>query len=155
MSATTVSQAFLSKPGEGQPLPMAGRVRVSSAQTGGEFEVIELGTPPGGGGPAPHIHHEHAECFYVIEGTFTFLFGNREVEAPPGSVVFVPRGMRHGFKAAEGSRVLGFIAPAGIEGFLRELGTGLMAGRPEPEVRVELAGKYDSWPADAAQPPAN
>ena len=148
MSATTVSQAFVSRPGEGQPLPGVGRVRVSSAQSGGEFEVVELGTPPGGGGPPPHIHHEHDECFYIIEGAYTFLFGNQEVEAPAGSVVLVPRGMRHGFKAAEGARAFGFIIPAGIEGFFRELGAGLMAGRPDAELRAELAGKYDSWPAE-------
>jgi quercetin dioxygenase-like cupin family protein len=148
MSAISPSQAFVSRPGEGQPLPGVGLVRVSSAQSGGEFEVVELGTPPGGGGPPPHIHHEHDECFYIIEGTYTFLFGNQEVEAPTRSVVFVPRGMRHGFKAADGARALVFVIPAGIEGFFRELGPGLLAGRPEAELRAELAGKYDSWPAE-------
>ncbi len=146
MSTITVSQAIVSKPGEGQPLPGVGRVRISSAQTSGAFEVIELGTRPGGGGPPPHIHHDHEEYFFIVEGTYTFVVGNREVEAPAGSVVFVPRGTPHAFKAPAGASALLFVIPAGLEGFFRELGAGLMAGRPEAEVRAELAGKYDSKP---------
>ncbi len=148
MSAEMVHPVLISKPGEGQPLPAVGRVRISSADTGGEFEVIELGTPPGGGGPPPHIHHERDECFFIMEGTYTFLVGDQEVQAPAGSVVFIPRGMRHGFKAADGSRALAFIVPAGIEGFFRELGAGMIAGRPDAELRAELEAKYDSHPAE-------
>ncbi len=148
MSTEMAYQRLVSKPREGQPLPAVGRVRVSSADTGGEFEVIELGTPPGGGGSPPHIHHEHDECFYITDGTYTFLIGNQEVQAPAGSVIFVPRGMRHGFKATDGSRALGFIIPAGIEGFFRELGAGMIAGRPDAELRAELEAKYDSHPAE-------
>ncbi|MGE5139238.1 MAG: cupin domain-containing protein [Rudaea sp.] len=148
MNTGVVPQRLVSKPGEGQPLPAVGRVRVSSADTRGEFEVIELGTPPGGGGPPPHIHREHDECFYIMEGSYTFLVGNQEVEAQAGSVVFIPRGMRHGFKAADRSRALGFIIPAGMEGFFRELGAGMIAGRPDAELRAELEAKYDSHPAE-------
>src|SRR5512135_635910 len=125
MSTITVNRAFVSRPGDGQPLPRVGRVRVSSAQTGGAFEVIELGTPPGGGGPPPHIHHEHAECFYVIQGTYTFALGNERVEASAGSVAFVPPGTPHAFNATEGASALVFVIPPGIEGFFRELGAGL------------------------------
>ncbi len=32
------------------------------------------------------------------------------------------------------------------EGFFRELGAGLAAGRSEVDLRSELAGKYDSEP---------
>lgn len=147
MSSVTVNHGFVSRAGEGQPLPGVGRVMVSSAQTDGAFEVIELGTPPGGGGPPPHIHHDHEECFYIIQGTYTFVLGNQQVEASTGSLAFVPRGMPHAFKATEGARALVFVIPAGLEGFFRELGEGLMAGRPGAELRLELASKYDSDPA--------
>jgi quercetin dioxygenase-like cupin family protein len=148
MSSLTVNQAFVSKPGEGQSLPGIGRVRVSSIQTGGRLEVFEVGTPPGGGGPPPHIQHDHDEFFYIMQGTFTFLLGEQEVEAPAGSLVWEPRGTRHAFKAPEGARALSFIIPAGFEGFFRELGAGMMAGRPDAELRAELARKYDFEPVD-------
>jgi hypothetical protein len=61
-------------------------------------------------------------------------------------VVFVPRGTRHAFKPSEGARAFVFVVPAHLEDFIRELGTGLAAGRPEAELRAELGRKYDSLP---------
>jgi mannose-6-phosphate isomerase-like protein (cupin superfamily) len=144
MASNLVQHAFLSKPGDGQILVMAGlKLRVGSDQTDGSFEVVELG---GTGSPPPHIHRDHDECFYIIEGLFTFTIGTEEVEAPADTVVFVPRGTPHAFKHAEGARALGFVIPANLEGFFRELGEGLAAGRPDADLRSALAGKYDSWP---------
>ncbi len=121
------------------------KLRVGQAQTGGAFEVVELFGP---GNPTPHVHREADHCFYVIEGTYTFTLGAQEVETPAGSVVFVPHGAPHAFRHTEGARALVFVIPAQLEGFFRELGEGLAAGRPEADLRAELAGKYDSWPAD-------
>jgi len=145
MNSNVDNHAVLSKPGDGERLGIAGWLKVSTAQTGGAFEVIELDAS---GGPLPHVHHNHEECFYVIEGVFTFMLGTEEMEAPAGSVVFVPRGTRHAFKPSEGARALVFSTPGGLlEGFFRELLEGLGAGRPEAELRAALAGKYDAWPA--------
>ena len=145
MNSNVRSHAFVSAPGEGERLGTAGRLKVSTAQAGGAFEVIELDAPMG---PLPHIHHDHEECFYIIEGSFTFVLGTQEIGAPAGSVVFVPRGTRHAFRPGPGARALVFPIPGGLlEGFFRELLEGLQAGRPEAELRAELAGKYDSWPA--------
>ncbi len=146
MTANGRSKAFVSAPGEGERLGMAGLLKVSTAQSGGTYEVIELDGPSG---PMAHIHHDREECFYIIEGTFTFKLGTQEIEAPAGSVVFVPRGTRHGFRKSPGARALVFASPGGLlEGFFREITEGMQAGRPEPEMRAALAGKYDSWPAE-------
>ncbi len=145
MATDGVLHPFLSKPGEGQILVMAGlKLKVGSAQTGGVFEVVELS---GTGSPLPHIHQNHDECFYIIEGIYTFTVGAEEVEARADSVVFVPRGTPHAFKHSEGARALAFVIPANLEDFFRELGEGFVAGRSEAELRAALAGKYDSWPA--------
>ncbi len=145
MNSDVGMQALVIAPGEGERLGIAGRLKLSTAQAGGALEVIEL---DGAKGPLPHIHRNHEECFYVIEGLFKFLLGTEEIEAPAGSVVFVPRGTRHAFRPSQGARALVFSNPGGLlEGFLRELLDGLRTGRPEAELRAELAGKYDSWPA--------
>lgn len=145
MASNMVQTPFLSKPGEGEILVMSGlKLRVGSAQTNGAFEVVELG---GSGSPLPHVHQDHDECFYVIEGTFTFSLGTDEVKASADTVVFVPRGIPHAFKHSEGARALAFVIPANLEGFFRELGEGLAAGRSDVDLRATLAGKYDSWPA--------
>jgi mannose-6-phosphate isomerase-like protein (cupin superfamily) len=41
------------------------------------------------------MHPHTDETFYVASGEATFLLGDREVRVEPGSMVFVPRGMRH------------------------------------------------------------
>jgi Cupin domain len=120
-----------------------GRLRMSAAQTGRGFEVIELS---GAGKPPPHVHRERDELFYILEGSYSFVLGHEPVEAREGALVFVPRGTRHGFIAVPTSKALLFIIPGGLEGFFRELGAGLAAGRPSAEIRAELAGKYDSFP---------
>ncbi len=145
MNSDMGMQALLIAPGEGERMGIAGRLKLSTARSGGALEVIEL---DGAKGPLPHIHRDHEECFYVLEGLFTFVLGAEEIRAPAGSVVFVPRGTRHCFRPGEGARALVVTVPGGLlEGFFRELLEGLRAGRPEAELRAELAGKYDSWPA--------
>jgi mannose-6-phosphate isomerase-like protein (cupin superfamily) len=148
MASEMAQYPFLSKLGEGEILVKAGlRLKVSSTQTGGAFEVVELAGP---GFPPPHIHRDHDECFYIINGIFTFTIGTHEVEAPADSVVFIPRGTPHAFKHSEAARAILFVIPAQLEGFFRELGEGLAAGRSETDLRAVLAGKYDSWPVGSA-----
>ena len=51
-------------------------VRASVEDTGGMFEAYEIGIPAGavrkvaGEGPPPHVHREHEEAFYILEGEF-------------------------------------------------------------------------------------
>jgi quercetin dioxygenase-like cupin family protein len=48
----------------------------------------------------PHIHHEHTDAFYVLEGELTFEIG-REAEtirACAGGLVAVPPGLAHSFR---------------------------------------------------------
>jgi mannose-6-phosphate isomerase-like protein (cupin superfamily) len=122
-------------------LPFIGTAKATEDQTAGSFELIELSGPTG---PPPHVHREHDEGFFILEGSFRFVLGTEEFDAPRGSFVFVPRGTRHGFVPTAGARALLFIVPSGLEGFFRELGEGLAAGRPSSEIRAELAGRYDS-----------
>jgi quercetin dioxygenase-like cupin family protein len=128
-------------------------VRATAEETGGTFEVYELAAPAGrvrevvgGGGPPPHVHREHEEAFYILEGEFTFILGDDTALAPKGTLVVVPRGTRHGFSGKEGSRALVVAIPGGLAGFFAELGAGLAAGRAGADLRVALAGKYDSYP---------
>jgi quercetin dioxygenase-like cupin family protein len=130
---------------EGKPLPLIGTLKVSGAETAGNFELIEYTGPAQ---PPPHVHQGREEVFYVLSGQFTFTLGTEILNVGPGGTVFVPRGTRHGFTATEGAKALFVVAPAGLEGFFEELGAGLAAGRTGLEMRRALAGKYDSIPAD-------
>ena len=58
-----------------------------------------------------HVHLHDDEAWHVLEGTLTFRFADGEVEAPAGTTVFVPAGVAHTYRAAEGSRYLIFLTP--------------------------------------------
>jgi hypothetical protein len=105
--------------------------------------VIEHSGPAA---PPPHVHHDHDEAFYVLEGKLKFVLGHDSAEAPQGALVLIPRGTRHGFTVEPGSKAFLFILPAGLAGFFKELSAGLSEGRPGNEIRAALAGKYDSHP---------
>ncbi len=142
MNTDLVNRGVISAPGEGKDMGIL-KIRLSSAETGGALEAFEHSSIAS---PSPHIHRDHDELFYIIEGSVKFLLDKEEVEAQAGSLVFVPRGMRHAFKPNQGAHMLIFVAPAGLEGFFKEMGQGLAGGRAESDVRAALAGKYDSWP---------
>jgi mannose-6-phosphate isomerase-like protein (cupin superfamily) len=139
----TGHHAFVIEAEEAEQLPHFGNVRASASDTGGAFEVIEYIGPST---PPPHVHRVHDEAFYVLQGRFEFVLGQETVSAGQGAFVLVPRGTRHGFTVAPGSRALVFTTPAGLVGFLREVGSGLSEGKSNAEIRAKLAGKYDSFP---------
>ncbi len=142
MNTDLVNRAVLSAPSEGKDLGLL-KLRLSSAQTGGVLEVFEHSSQ---GSPLPHIHRDHDELFYILEGSVIFTSGQEDIVVSAGSLIFMPRGMRHAFKPNPGARMLFFVIPAGLEGFFKEMGEGFAARRAEPDVRAALAGKYDSWP---------
>src|SRR3712207_3442322 len=86
-------------PTEGRTIP--GRdvitLKLTSEQTQGSIGLLEATSPPGAG-PPRHIHHSCDELFYVLEGEFLFLVGDRQGAAPPGTLVFIPRGVVHAAK---------------------------------------------------------
>jgi mannose-6-phosphate isomerase-like protein (cupin superfamily) len=64
-----------------------------------------------------HVHADEDDAFYVLEGEMTFLFGDEEATAPPGTFVLVPPGVSHGFRNAGATpvRMLNIHAPAGFD----------------------------------------
>jgi mannose-6-phosphate isomerase-like protein (cupin superfamily) len=65
-----------------------------------------------GSGPATlHVHHADDEAWHVLEGTLRFRFAAGEVEAGPGSTVFVPAGVAHTYVAEATARYLIVLTP--------------------------------------------
>jgi quercetin dioxygenase-like cupin family protein len=54
---------------------------------------------PGQRGPDPHVHREHVDSFFVLEGELVFGLGPRveDVRAPAGTFVSVPQHVVHTF----------------------------------------------------------
>jgi len=110
-------------------------------------------------GPDPHIHEQHADAWYVLEGELTFGLGPGGGElrrAPAGGFVLVPAGVVHTFRN-EGpatARFLNVHAPSmGFAESLRRAGTGFQwdafdlpddGGRPAADAIVRGPGEGDS-----------
>jgi mannose-6-phosphate isomerase-like protein (cupin superfamily) len=78
------------------------------------FGIIEI-TP--GRVLEAHVHHEEDDAFYIIEGELTFMFGDEEAAAPPGTFVLVPPGIEHAFRndGETPVRMFNIHAPAGFD----------------------------------------
>ena len=116
-------------PAEGRATRMPGAQlvtrKVGSDQTGGAYSLFEV-TVGAGGGEGPHIQHREDECFYVLEGRFGFVVEGEQIEAGPGSLVYVPKGVLHAFENAGETtgRMLVSQTPGGAyESFIEEVGS--------------------------------
>jgi len=113
-------------PGEGKSLWVLGDLytfKVVGDDTDRSFAMIEVQAQPQNG-PPPHIHHREDETFYVLEGEFSFLHGDRTFTATAGSFVYIPKCTLHTFNnvGTAPGRVLVIITPAGFEKFFEEIG---------------------------------
>src|SRR6058998_4368737 len=110
---------------EGEALWLLGMleiVKISGADTGGEFGLLEVTVRAGEGSPW-HVHPDEDEWFYVLEGEFTVYVGERRLSLPAGAFAFGPKGVPHTFigEIDRSKALIGF-APFHFEGFLREVG---------------------------------
>lgn len=86
----------------------------------------------------------------MLEGTFAFLLSDEVIEAGPGSLVFVPRGMVHAPRVVGPSpgRVLIALVPGGAERAFDEFAAlaAELGGHPDPDDPRILAinDRYDS-----------
>ena len=116
-------------------------VLIAGEGTGGRFALVETVEVRSAKEPR-HLHHREDETLYVLEGALSVWVGGGWVEAPAGTAVFLPRGVEHAFVVATAAaRVLTILAPAGFEGFYREMDT---AGEYPPDVErlVATAARY-------------
>jgi quercetin dioxygenase-like cupin family protein len=121
---------------------------VSSSASNGSLELFEE-RRDATGGPPPHVHREHEELFYVLGGRYVFVRDRDEIELTEGDSIVIPRGTRHHYRTLLApSRTLILIAPAGLEGFFREMGTELAGGLTPLQAMTRLSARYDSQPVD-------
>ena len=136
-------------PGEGKTVSFSGnRVTLIHGHSGGAYSVVEWVSEPGISGPPLHIHATD-EAFYVVEGTFGFLAGERTFQGGAGAFVFVPKGLEHTYwnEGNTPSKMLITISPPGFERYFEELVEGLEAAGDDEQatmrVRKALSEKYD------------
>lgn len=107
-------------PGEGETIRPGFEIKVGRP----ELVLTEALYAPGDRGPDPHVHHDHVDSFFVLEGQLEWRFGP-ELEprtGPAGTFVSVPRDVLHTFHnpGPGDARFLNLHAPGlGFERYLR------------------------------------
>jgi len=98
-------------------------MRATSETTNGAFGLVEQWMIPAGFASPYHVHRLEDEAFYVLEGEMAFVCGSTWLTAGPGTYVFGPRNIPHGFKVlgASPARLLLLCEPAGFEKFVLDL----------------------------------
>jgi mannose-6-phosphate isomerase-like protein (cupin superfamily) len=137
--------SFVVGPDEGRLIDLGAfgvTVKADEAETGGAVSVLEAKEPPGFGPPI-HIHHDCAEAFYVLEGEYVMYLDDSEFACPAGSFIFIPRGVRHGFRVGDvPSRKLNFYFPASMMGYFDDLGAALSRDDVSDEELAGIASKH-------------
>jgi quercetin dioxygenase-like cupin family protein len=140
-SAATQGRGFVLGPDDGDAYWWLGSLtltKVTRAVTGGAMDIVDHRVPAGYAPPL-HVHADQDEVFYLIDGSLSVRCGDDRWEAGPGSLVFLPRQVPHGFTvSADGpARTLLVNAPAGFADVITELGeTTSRLVLPGPDVAM-------------------
>jgi mannose-6-phosphate isomerase-like protein (cupin superfamily) len=141
----TAGEALVLAPGEGRKIDLGVfgmTVKAGRDETDGLFSLLEAEEPPGFGPPL-HIHHDAAEAFYVLEGEYVMYLDDRTVSCPADSFIFIPAGMRHGFKVgAVPSRKLNFYFPAAMIGYFDDLSAAIQESEVEESILDDIARRH-------------
>jgi quercetin dioxygenase-like cupin family protein len=154
----TAGHAIARMPAEGETTSLFGdtyTVKAAGEETRGTLAVIDAELGPHSGGTPVHVNTREDENYYVVEGTLTFRLDERDLEAPAGTFVHIPKGMVHTHwnATAEPVKLLAFPAPAGFETFFADL-AGLMAEMPPgPPDMSRLGEFYEKYGLRVVGPP--
>jgi mannose-6-phosphate isomerase-like protein (cupin superfamily) len=64
-----------------------------------DLSITRASCAPGERITRPHVHREHTDAFYVLEGRLTFEVGSDTVTVTAGEFVAVPPNVPHSFRA--------------------------------------------------------
>ena len=96
-------------------------VPASASDTNGVLGAVEVASPSGAAPPL-HVHHREDEAFYVREGEYTVFVGDELIAGVPGTWVWGPRDVPHGYQVhSRRGRHLSLTMPAGFEAFFEEV----------------------------------
>jgi mannose-6-phosphate isomerase-like protein (cupin superfamily) len=135
------------RPGEGE-----GTERYTILADRDELVLTEFRYAPRQDGPQRHIHHHHADAFYVLDGDLRITLDEEDRILGPGGFVLIPPGVIHTFgnPSNQPGRYLNFHAPGcGFGDYLRgnkpdfdqDYDVPPGSGRPTSEAKVVEPGE--------------
>jgi len=116
-------------------------LHATAETTDGRFCLLEHVTMPPGMASPYHTHRNEDEAFYVLDGHVRFICDGEWMSAGPGTWVYGPREIPHGFKVvgSQPARMLLLCAPAGFEKFVLQLCAPVDAAPALPDMAKLMA----------------
>ena len=147
-------------PGEGEVVGDSPERRVEILSDADALHATISRFGPGREGADLHVHTQHSDLFYVLEGELTVRLGmqDEQVIVPAGTLACVPPNVVHGFRNASDAdmRYLNFHAPGcDFANYMRALRDGRRyaydqheppadGGRAITEARIDPGGGIDA-----------
>lgn len=140
-------------PGDGETIFLGTtrlRVLEDGSNTGHRLGLAESVLAPRTPGPPQHRHAQHDEGFYVIAGTVRFTVGEKDYDAPAGTLVMVPPGAPHTFAnvSDEPAVMLSTFTPDLYVQYFRDLRDMIAGGQAmASEAHIHTMSRYATTPA--------
>jgi len=137
----SVADSLLVGQGAGEKIAFGGglvTLKVTSSLSNGSLLLFEHVAARGKATPY-HIHPDHEETGFLLEGALRVNLDGVEYTAGPGDTVHFPRNVPHAFiVTSKTARSLWVLTPGGImEAFLRQAGDVVVDGElPSPEIDI-------------------
>jgi mannose-6-phosphate isomerase-like protein (cupin superfamily) len=129
--------------------PMELLVIEDGSHTSGTHAVIEF-TFNGPFSPPPHIHHQHEEVIYVLEGDMALPVQGEVIRLGPGDAFVTPIGLPHTFSNAGSGRLrfLLTISPASHLGYFEAISRAIREARGavDPETTMAIMRQWGLEP---------
>jgi quercetin dioxygenase-like cupin family protein len=124
--------------------PLRMTVKEDGSRTRGTLAMVEFAAQGAFVSPPPHIHREHEEGFYVLEGELEFTVDGQKLRAPAGSFVMVPTGVAHTFANPYDApvRFLTTFTPDFYLRYFEEVAPLFAGGRPDPAAVGQIMARY-------------
>jgi mannose-6-phosphate isomerase-like protein (cupin superfamily) len=122
-------------------------IKISGSASRGAYSLIEYQHAAGAAGPPAHLHRQHEESFYVLEGELTLAVGPDTMTLRAGQSAVVPRGVVHRPSNTSGEpvRFLFLNSPPMDEFFVQlSAAVGRAGGQLSAEKLRELGDQHDS-----------
>ncbi|WP_304067287.1 cupin domain-containing protein [Pedobacter glucosidilyticus] len=86
-------------------------------ETNEKYSISEWWIEPGFEGVGAHQHDDNDEVFYMLEGTISFLVGDKWIDADQGTFIRIPSKTIHDFtnKTTERAGFINFYIPGGFK----------------------------------------
>ncbi len=90
-------EAYFAGPGEGETVARPHTLLRLLGELE-HLEAVDATHEPGWAGVAPHVHPDHTDTFFVLEGEAEFFLDGAWRRGGPGTYVSVPPGVEHGYR---------------------------------------------------------